>query len=1242
LPNPIVGEARSAPAGKVLAPIGGHFGAYGPWEDVELVARAPSHVDDVAITTSFRKHEIKIDGTVVGEAKNLRVEALVLDGDKIALHVPANTAEGGKRWTISAPFKNALPWSPESPHLYKLRVLLFSGNAPKPIDVHEEIFGFRELWAQGSEFYLNGVKRHLLATSTWPTASPQPREEIARALAKMKEGNNVAFRLHTQPWPRAWLEEADRIGILIVEEGAMWCDSGGAYAYKDDRFWKNAQDMLLGMVRRDRNHASLGMWSLENELMHCGAAKFDSGVEKKLGNLARSVKELDPTHLVTFEADRDPDGAADVIGLHYPHEAPDFSDYPNTADWVDSAVTTGTAGGLMGSSGSTFLWDHKKPLYIGEYLWCPTEDYALGSVFFGPAVYRDHDRYSDLAKARAWFDQTIAYRRAGVSAFCPWTAFEHGGKPNQLFDVVKELFTPIAGFVRERDRRFFSRKTIERTVDVFNDSGAATEVELSFEIAQTSIKGKRTIALGSAEYQATKIVLPLPRVTDATRLELVTHVRRGGKELHSTRTELWVEPKKALAVPAGVKLWVFDPKSKWLQRAQSEGLVASPLDGFADLAKLDPNQDLLLIAPGALTSSFRAASALPTVGTATPGSAEFGKFVADGGRVLILEQQSYAGLPIGAVLVDHPSTLTFPVDPRHPLLAGVTTDDLRHWRGDHYVSRREIQRPQSGGGRALVVSGGARELDQAPIVEKTAGAGKLLLVQALVGEKYLEDPTARRLLQNALGALAAQSGAAGDRTGVGSARPRRTVVVSDEASLGPALIDLGVDFQSAPRVPFDLRAGDVLVLGGGGARVKSAAGAVTAFLKAAGPKATIYWHAPTPEAFDGLGRVLGAQGIRVANGSGPLAPVADVTGPFAAVCVEDFLFKGPRRGASWMKGFEPDPSVARQIFAPQAGAAMSVLPLGGLEGQYVSKTSDGGVLFATNGSATAEVDIAEAGLYPVRITAEGTPLKGVLPTFRVGLRGSSASEIPLTEKGRHGYDALLALPKGHAILEVRFVNDGAEGGEDRNLTVKKLELSSKPWSGGTTRLLTLPAAVVQLSPPSAPATVPATVIVDNVAWTDAKSNAQRAGRYATSLLGALGVRFRSPGPEPVWLGPRAFKLVTESPHSGVTDGEIEFRTAGKVTGAFEAARAGRYAVLLRGRSDPAANVWASAEISLDGKRVTVLDVNSRDVRTFEGPTVDLVAGRHELSIAFTNDVYTNGQDRNLYVNDVGLREERAK
>ena len=94
--------------------------------------------------------------------------------------------------------------------------------------------------------------------------------------------NVVAMRLHANIWPENWYKVADEIGLPIVLESAIWCDSN-AYALDNSAFWQNARDHWSGVIESHRNHPSVVMYSIENEIMLCGGERV-STTEKNLGD----------------------------------------------------------------------------------------------------------------------------------------------------------------------------------------------------------------------------------------------------------------------------------------------------------------------------------------------------------------------------------------------------------------------------------------------------------------------------------------------------------------------------------------------------------------------------------------------------------------------------------------------------------------------------------------------------------------------------------------------------------------------------------------------------------------------------------------------------------------------------------------------------------------------------------------------------------------------------------------------
>lgn len=1237
LPAKVSGELRYAPDGKILAPIGGHFSLFGLWDDVRLEARPPVHLADLAVTTSWRDRLVSISGTVLGDTAGLWVDADVNDGANYVMRLEGGPVRPDGGWGMGEPLTSiVVPWSPEHPRLYDLHVALRRGRGGPVLDRWDQRIGFRELLTRGPDFTLNGVKRHLLATATWPTTQTQPREQVREVLEQVKASGAIAMRLHTQPWREVWLEEADRAGVMIIEEAALWCDGSG-YAYADPRFWENYRTHVAGMIRRDRNHPSLVMWSLENELLHCGADKQGPSVEAHLAEIGRFAKALDPGHLITYEADLDPGGVADVIGLHYPHELPDYSDYPNTCDWLDHGVLTGTGGGLMGSRGAGFRWDRTKPLYIGEYLWVPTQTAAPGTVFFGDDAYRDVPAFGLKAKARAWVDQTLAYRRAGVSGVCPWTEFEGSVSrfpldlnpdENPLLQAQREAYRTIAVYPRERDSRFFGGTAVDRTLEVYNDSPGARTLDLRWRVGVSGAWSHRALSLEPATRSTVVAKVELPRVGAKTSVAFEVALDEGESQLQTWTRTITIEPRRTLAAPRGPRWLLFDPAGRFAGPLAAAGIGPEQLRTLAGVRTADPARTILIVAPGAFVPPA-ASAGLPEVGREIPGTRELAAFLAAGGRAVVLEQDSYAGMPFGVALVEHASTMTFALDPRHPLFKALAQDDLSLWRGDHMVTRKEFRRPAGpGGARALAVSGGANELEQAPIVEVPYGLGSALLIQALVGEKFGTEPAARTLLANALAYVSASR-----------VTRRPAALLSDDPAFASAIGRLGIPAVPLPAdgVEAGLRNTSLLLMHGGGPALMAAGPQIAAWLKEDKPGRAVYWHMPESEAFAGLKGPLGLGDSTVLPCTGPVEPRDPADALLSGVARADVDFRGPTRGWGWEASSDPDPAVADRGFFPLLPGTPEGERLSGPEfgvRAEVFGADDHGVGVFTNGRIEMAVTVAEPGPRLLAIRASGTPLAGVYPLVVVRVDCAAVGRISASSTVLADYPVPVELSAGCHDLELAFVNDEAHDGEDRNLRVESVTVPRHPSPP--------PVLVPLMTPPvSAAARIGRSlVVVDGIRWDTNAHNVLRGERYAATLLGNLGAPFTPPGPEPSWVP--AAGLVQDGTFDNFSRHaeQIDFGSNGAATGTFLCVAPGRYAVSVRGASSIAKGEWGEAEVKVDGAVIGAAHLASGTIGVFPLPApVTLTAGEHTLTVRFTNDEYDPSEDRNLSVAAIGFQRE---
>jgi beta-galactosidase len=176
-------------------------------------------------------------------------------------------------------------WSPESPRLYKL-VTTVSVEG-KIVDRQETAFGLRTLAFDANEgFLLNG--RHY---EIYGTCDHQDHAGVGAALpdglqyfrvAKLKEFSNAYRTSHNPPTPEL-LDACDRLGLLVMDENRLLGSDE-----ENMRRWET-------QVRRDRNHASVFLWSICNE----ESMQTDPNGGSVGATMQALVKKLDPTRAVT-------------------------------------------------------------------------------------------------------------------------------------------------------------------------------------------------------------------------------------------------------------------------------------------------------------------------------------------------------------------------------------------------------------------------------------------------------------------------------------------------------------------------------------------------------------------------------------------------------------------------------------------------------------------------------------------------------------------------------------------------------------------------------------------------------------------------------------------------------------------------------------------------------------------------------------------------------------------------------
>ena len=1195
-----------------LAPVGGYHDNCGPFLPVLLDACEPLHIEDsrLSIVTSVRNMTLTVTGAVVHsagalpDASSLRIECAVLDGETPVLTFggvprfgavrlsdePDDAAFQPGAWRFEAAFPAAKLWTPETPNLYRLRIRLCRDGAL--CDESFTRFGFREVWTEGPDFFLNGVKRRLLASSTWPAYGYIPRDEVFRRVRLWKDDGVLAFRFHNQPWQEDYLDACDEIGVMTVDESPVYTDGNAMYAYNEEIFWERFADVLRGMIRRDRNHASLVMWSVGNEILFMGSVKFCPDLNRRLGEMGTLTKRFDPTRSTMFEADRDPDGKYDMIGLHYPHEMPALYAYPDAAEWLGRRIEAEAAGGMLGKQSGTFFWDRKKPLYIGEYLWCPQTDYSVGSIWFGEEVYLSRQKCNHEAKLLGWIDQTEAFRMANVTGMCPWTAYGFGGTPVPgAAEAEKIFYRRIACFRRDRSCRVFAGTRKDVAFDVLNDSPETQALELTVSIDGADADstaftlepgGARTIRLGFTAKEVPGRVLP---EYETSMLEF--RLAANGSEVQRESFQYKIYP-----APAG---------------EDTEHVHVYHAPGDFDFASLDPAADIVVVAENVLGTPENPAQF---------DADGFRRFLTEGGRALVLAQDTLDPLGLGVNLTDHASTMAFPLAANHPMLAGLEPADFKWWADGHYISRREIIREGRNGLEALLVTGGFSALAQGPLADLPFGDGHAVLMQLLAGSKRANEPVAEILCRNAVSYL--------------KSLPRKHAVPVRVLASDPDVLRLlrtiGADDSGADGAHF-------LFADGACPGLDMTPDQLAARIRDGG---VFCWHMPDAQTFERLKHAIGADGIACVKGECS-GVIADRRSPlFFGISHEDITHC---RIYDWDSKLDIQPDAVSMRFVPEAFAKPGPLPGAvRLEGGPVPMKTPpvgmpGFVDPAPHSVFTAVREKAGLVCLALRIGAP-EPLPDIVdmgvngghyefkfaekPLCRIAV--GDTEQVWFTPDSPGEYRTVIHLPAGTSRIDVRGagragVGVGAfaeaylsEAGYPAGFEVPAVPGSLVSWKLGAGR-----------------------VTLDGANWTCARdNNGPRGERYLSGLLRNLGAGFRTERQD-AGEADDPDNLISQTRIAGGIVKVVSNNTLVVLETDFETPQSGLHVVHIDAVCYPYQRIYSEVRIEIDGRPVAAREIASDVTAGYDLAEITLDAGAHRVRMTYGNDGFGDGGDRALFI-----------
>ena len=325
------------------------YSGCGIYRHVWLTKTHPIHVRHWGVFVHDGKVEVDYENPT---RQKVTVKNMLLDADGKV--VARSTGQSSYLSPLTSHLKK---WSCEDPYIYKVRTQLIAGG--KVVDEVETTTGFRDFrfdaktgfWLNGQNFKLNGVCEH---HDFGCLGAALHEDALHRKLLKLKAmGVNAIRSSHNPPAPEL-LNMCDTMGLIVMDESFdMWRRRKTQNDYA--RFFDEWHERdLTDLVVRDRNHPSVLMWSIGNEVLEQWSsaeadtltleqanlilnAGHDASTLAKDGelsvqslltqHLADIIKRYDTSRPITAGCNEpDPNnhlfksGAIDLVGFNYHHQ----------------------------------------------------------------------------------------------------------------------------------------------------------------------------------------------------------------------------------------------------------------------------------------------------------------------------------------------------------------------------------------------------------------------------------------------------------------------------------------------------------------------------------------------------------------------------------------------------------------------------------------------------------------------------------------------------------------------------------------------------------------------------------------------------------------------------------------------------------------------------------------------------------------------------------------------------------
>ena len=333
--------------------------------NVNLEARPKARLADMMIIPTldeqYKNAKLNINMEFTAGIKSADVKLVDAKGATVA-EAKATPVKGKAQ--LSLDVENPAKWTAETPNLYKVIVSVSDGKTTT--EAYAQRIGFRsseiknaQLLVNGQPILIKGANRHEIDPLKGFVMS---RERMIEDIKLMKEFNLNAVRTCHYPDTPEWYDLCDEYGLYVIDEANLESHGmgyGDRTLAKNPIFAKAHLERNERMVKRDKNHPSVIIWSMGNE----------AGMGPNFEACYRWIREFDPSRPIHYEQARFTD-FSDIM-------CPMYATY----DWCEKYVTESPKKPLiqceyahaMGNSLGGFkeYWDliRKYPHFQGGFIW---------------------------------------------------------------------------------------------------------------------------------------------------------------------------------------------------------------------------------------------------------------------------------------------------------------------------------------------------------------------------------------------------------------------------------------------------------------------------------------------------------------------------------------------------------------------------------------------------------------------------------------------------------------------------------------------------------------------------------------------------------------------------------------------------------------------------------------------------------------------------------------------------------